>query len=156
MEYYLTILISSRITRLEQTVAALVEKLDARRGLSYAEVSSTSPVNPPPVNNIERETPSAAPVFLIRDVASQVGVRQQSRGTTTKALDIIDQGLLTFAEATVLIELFVWKILFFTSTDGMEDFWITTEDGLCSTRSFHQISYCRLYANRPYCSVHVA
>jgi hypothetical protein len=53
-------------------------------------------------------TPTAAPVFLIRDAASEI--RQQSspdeRLTHPKLLpDIISKGFLTFQEATSLLEL---------------------------------------------------
>ncbi|KUJ13796.1 uncharacterized protein LY89DRAFT_650813, partial [Mollisia scopiformis] len=101
-----------RIRRLEQTVSTLVERLGDGPGrwVPYPDVSSTSPVNPPPIHNLTPGTPSAAPVFLIRDVASQVGVQQQqSARAQTRGLvpvDIISQGVITVAEATVLIQLF--------------------------------------------------
>jgi hypothetical protein len=62
---------------------ALVVRLDTATGTvgrwaSNADTASTSPIQPPPstVREAQPGTPSAAPVFLIRDVASEVGVRR--------------------------------------------------------------------------------
>lgn len=101
-----------RISRLEKTVSALVQKLGDQ---SLADISSTSPANPPPiVPSLSRsntlEVPSAAPVFLIRDVVSQVGLQQHQSPVQSRAagpLDIIGQGLLNVTEVTILIELSV-------------------------------------------------
>ncbi|KAF8855187.1 hypothetical protein BDZ45DRAFT_805164 [Acephala macrosclerotiorum] len=101
-----------RISRLEQTVSALVEKLGERPGrwVPHPDVSSTSPTNPPPINEVTPEVPSAAPVFLIRDVASHVGVQQQQSAPAPprglRHLDIINQGLISLDDAIILIKLF--------------------------------------------------
>jgi hypothetical protein len=101
-----------RLTRLEQTVSALVKRLSD--GSPYARpavVPSPAPV-PPHANDAASGAHSSAPVLLIRDVAYEVGVRQQpapgalSR-TENLSLDIIDQGVISAQEAYTMIELFV-------------------------------------------------
>jgi hypothetical protein len=95
-------------------VSALVERLD--NGMQEqrwgADVSNTPPSNPPQVGDSAREVPSAAPVFLIRDVASELGVRQQQStlafpNGTSASPDIISNGMIQFQEALSFIELFV-------------------------------------------------
>ncbi|KAE8449049.1 hypothetical protein EG329_008637 [Mollisiaceae sp. DMI_Dod_QoI] len=101
-----------RLNRLEQTVSALVDKIgnSVGRWVPYTDVSSTSPNCPPPIDDAAPGTPSAAPVFLIRDVASQVGVQQQqslhTRSRSLDDLDIINKGFITLSDATILIKLF--------------------------------------------------
>ena len=50
-------------------------------------------------------TPSAAPVFLIRDVASEVGVRRQNHVGLAQGPDIVSRGLVSVQDAGALIEL---------------------------------------------------
>ena len=50
-------------------------------------------------------TPSAAPVFLIRDVASEVGVQRHHVAELAQTMDIISSGLVTVLDAGSLIEL---------------------------------------------------
>lgn len=53
-------------------------------------------------------------MFLIRDVASQVGVRQQGGSNMlfaeTQSRDIISKGLLTTQEASMMIELYAYLL----------------------------------------------
>ena len=53
-------------------------------------------------------------MFLIRDVASQVGVRQQGGSNMlsaeTQSRDIISKGLLTTQEAFMMIELYAYLL----------------------------------------------
>ncbi|PMD53975.1 uncharacterized protein K444DRAFT_646379 [Hyaloscypha bicolor E] len=102
-----------RLTRLERTVSALVERLDTATGTvgrwaPNADTASTSPIQPPPaaVHEAQPGTPSAAPVFLIRDVASEVGVRQPQVAGQSQNPDIIARGLVPVQDAGALIELF--------------------------------------------------
>jgi hypothetical protein len=99
-----------RLSRLERTVSALVERLDnghVERWAPNADTTSTSPIQPPPVlvHEIQHGTPSAAPVFLIRDVASEVGVQRHHVAGLSQSLDIISRGLITIQDAGSLIEL---------------------------------------------------
>ncbi|KAE9370923.1 hypothetical protein N431DRAFT_343941 [Stipitochalara longipes BDJ] len=105
--------VACSLSRLERTVSALVERLDSGnlgKWAPNADTASTSPVQPPPQSIQPREsrtgTPSAAPVFLIRDVASEVGVQRHHVGGVSQSLDIISSGLITAQDAGSLIELF--------------------------------------------------
>ena len=107
-----------RLNRLEQTVSALVERLDRGDGFEvqnhrWAPEASNTPLNDPPLNNSPPGTPSAAPMFLIRDAASQAGVRHQDRflSTTNQSHDIISKGLVTVQESSTMIELYVTSFL---------------------------------------------
>jgi hypothetical protein len=99
-----------RLNRLEQTVSALVERLrESGMHIATPDVSNPSPKTPQ-VND-PSGTNSAAPVLLIRDVAYEVGVRQQPTigafaRTPKRSLNIIDRGLITTQQASVMIELF--------------------------------------------------
>jgi hypothetical protein len=102
----------SRLTRLERTVSALVERLD-NGGLGWApnaNTASTSPIQPPPapVHEAQTGTPSAAPVFLIRDVATEVGMQRHHVAGLSQNLDIVSSGLITVQDASSLIELSVF------------------------------------------------
>lgn len=111
------------MSRLERTVSALAERLDngdLGRWAPNAGTTSTSPVQPPPPQVQSHEgttgTPSAAPVFLIRDVASEVGVRHHVAGSSQTA-DIISSGVISVQDATSLIELSVFLTLYHSSAD---------------------------------------
>lgn len=119
-----------RLSRLEDVVSRLVGRLDggdagiwAAAGNGHRAVDeSMSPLQPPPVavNNDGPQSmigerseeigdSSAAPVFLIRDVASEVGVRQlQPHTTGFSQPDIITRGLISMHDAGSLIELYVF------------------------------------------------
>jgi hypothetical protein len=103
------------LTRLERTVSALVERLDTATGTvgrwaPNADTASTSPIQPPPaaVHEAQPGTPSTAPVFLIRDVASEVGVRQPQVAGQSQNPDIIARGLVPVQDAGALIELSIF------------------------------------------------
>lgn len=108
------ILIAGRLSRLEQTVSALVERLDGGVQLQRQDAgsSNTPPDNPHRDYSPAPGSPSAAPVLLIRDVASEVGVRQQQSANSLPrdsraSSDIISKGLISFLEASNLISLLV-------------------------------------------------
>jgi len=102
-----------RLSRLEHTVSALVERLDCGVQTQRWEPrsSNTPRENPPEVSNTAPGSPSAAPVLLIRDVASELGVRQQQSASISQGpktfQDIVSRGLIQLQEATDLIQLFV-------------------------------------------------
>ena len=93
-----------RLARLERTVDSLVERLDSRleepngRSASVVPETYTAPTEP-----------TAAPVLLIRDVASEVGVRPSHRnlGQPERSSDIIARGILSIEDATSLLGLLV-------------------------------------------------
>jgi hypothetical protein len=126
-----------RLRRLERVVEALVERLDHgevggggggsggrwERNLEGVEVS-TSPSQPPPIRPVhevsglgEPGTPSAAPVFLIRDVASEVGVRRQHHVGLVQGPDIVTRGMISVQDARGLIELYVPSYILCSRTD---------------------------------------
>ena len=106
------------MSRLEQTVSSLVKRLGedgAHRGMSF--ISTASP-NPIPENDASSGIRSTAPVLLIRDVAYEVGVRQQhatgvSPHSTGDSPDIISRGLITTQQASEMIELLAYILLLF-------------------------------------------
>jgi hypothetical protein len=110
------------LSRLEQTVSLLVERLDRGDARGWEPEASNAPSNNPPhINNSPPGTPSAAPMFLIRDVASQVGVRQQQppsfQSAASQSRDVISKGMLTLQEASGMIELYVpIQVLFLVLT----------------------------------------
>lgn len=107
-----------RLSRLEQTVSSLVKRLGedgAHRRTSF--ISTASP-NPIPENDASSGIHSTAPVLLIRDVAYEVGVRQQhttgvSPRSTGDSSDIISKGLITTQQASEMIELLANILLLF-------------------------------------------
>lgn len=90
----------------------LVEKLDRLDNGTQTwppDVTNT-PSGYPPASVAPPGTPSTAPVILIRDVASEVGVRDThpfALGSQASP-DIISKGLIQRQEASILIELFVF------------------------------------------------
>jgi len=81
---------------------------------------STSPSQPPPIRPIhevsglvEAGTPSAAPVFLIRDVASEVGVQREHHVKLVQGPDIVTRGMISVQDAGGLIGLYVPPYLVF-------------------------------------------
>lgn len=82
----------------------MVERLDSR--LEEPNARSASVV---PDTYTALTEPSAAPVLLIRDVASEVGVRPSHRnlGQPERPPDIIAQGILSIEDATSLLGLSV-------------------------------------------------
>jgi hypothetical protein len=102
--------IVSRLSRLEQTVAALVGRLES---LDRGNAQPWEPEAPILLPNSQSPpgTPSAAPMFVIREVASQAGVRQQVSSDTVggSRQDIISKGLLSISEALGMIDLYVLR-----------------------------------------------
>jgi hypothetical protein len=100
------------LSRLEQTVSALVERLDRGGAQGWEmEVSNVPSNGLPHASNSPPGTPTAAPMFLIRDVASQAGVRRQQPSSflsvVPQSRDVISKGLITLQEASGMIELYV-------------------------------------------------
>jgi hypothetical protein len=126
-----------RLGRLERVVEALVERLDSgevggggsggggggrwERNLDREGGGvSTSPSQPPPIRPIlevsglvEAGTPSAAPVFLIRDVASEVGVQREHHVKLVQGPDIVTRGMISVQDAGGLIGLYIPPYLVF-------------------------------------------
>ena len=102
-------LILQRLARLERTVDSLVERLDSRleepnaRSASVVPETYTSPAEP-----------AAAPVLLIRDVASEVGIRPSHHNLDQpeRPSDIIARGILSIEDAASLLGLLVVYLYF--------------------------------------------
>jgi len=103
------------LIRLEKTVSELVARLDqnAQQDVSPEPVrrnTSERSMVQPDLPTDAATTPTAAPVFLIRDAASEIGVRQpnspaQRLAHSNLQSDIISKGFLSFQEATSLLGL---------------------------------------------------
>ncbi|TVY85310.1 putative transcriptional regulatory protein [Lachnellula suecica] len=108
---------SSQDDRLEKTVSELVARMDqnATQGAPLGNPRQIAMVASPRQPDLrvltERTTSTAAPVFLIRDVASEIGVRQPSSpeeqfASSQSPSDIISKGFMSSQEAAMLLELF--------------------------------------------------
>lgn len=91
---------SKRLARLERTVSNLVDRLDSKQGEDvrpYARGRDTTSTESAP-----------APVLLIRDIATEVGLSPEHRGSSQSELpsDIITSGLLTAQDAMFLLSLY--------------------------------------------------
>jgi hypothetical protein len=103
-----------RLARLERTVSALVKRLEEGSTLVRPTVAPAASSVPVPLNDASSGTHSSAPVLLIRDVAYEVGMRQQAAPVSrahSLTLDIIDRRLITMQEAFDMIALFVSILL---------------------------------------------
>ncbi|KAH7304205.1 putative C6 finger domain protein [Stachybotrys elegans] len=89
------------LDRLERTVALLVDRLDSR--LDDVGNSTREPVAP---RNESQSSPDLdpAPVFLIRDAATNAGVHSPEQ--TTSGPDVISSGLVSLPTAHALLDLF--------------------------------------------------
>lgn len=120
-------LIYCRISRLEQTVSALVERLEANDVSRWPSSDAALPrahSTPQPESYAPPQTsrqstslagPSAAPVLVIRDVATEIGVSPEAQRTvqspdTEVSHDIIANGLLSLQDASSLVVLYVIPI----------------------------------------------
>lgn len=96
---------SCRLERLERTVSALVDKLDSK----LDEIAGSSNQNRSSV--VEVPVPAAeldpAPVFLIRDAATDAGVHspEQAIAQTGPQSDVISTGLVSLQTAHSLLGL---------------------------------------------------
>ncbi|RDW90952.1 hypothetical protein BP5796_02117 [Coleophoma crateriformis] len=107
-----TTTLTARLDALEKTVRELVSRLDPISAASH--LSPTLPTQAPPhvaCHNTETSTPMAAPVFLIRDAASDIVMEHSSSNdvisTVSKVhVDVISKGFLTAEQAISLLELF--------------------------------------------------
>lgn len=132
-QYACEINILNRLSQLEQTVQRIVQRLDnlepnhtppgasASRGIpSNVHHNALNPSVDPELDPAEEESskmPPAAPVFVLRDVAREVGTSQNDAEITNAfsnnfSLDIIDSGVLTFLDASSLLAMFVLQALF--------------------------------------------
>lgn len=89
-------------------------------------ISAASRVSPPApaqespsiaVHNSETPIPTTPPVFLIRDVASDIGLRQppcddESFVASKSHMDVISKGFLTTEQAISLLDLYANPSLF--------------------------------------------
>ncbi|KIW14107.1 hypothetical protein PV08_06888 [Exophiala spinifera] len=101
--------VDARLERLENTVQALVERLDQSHGVASG-VSPTTSNRPQPrlhAQNLPEEKDSA-PVLLIRDAAAAAGVRSPDQGHTLpkRYSDVISSGLVSLKTAHTLMSLF--------------------------------------------------
>lgn len=122
-----------RLSRLETIVQSVVERLDALAprpdGSPIVLLSSQNgqtnlqsqhltnlPENGAATNDSSGDTPasvtSVAPVFVLRDVAKEVGVNQQNQDLSNGVgidltLDIIDSGVLSLDATTSLLAMYV-------------------------------------------------
>jgi hypothetical protein len=92
----------------------MVERLDKGSGGSWipsADVTSTSTIPPPPsdVHESQAGMPSAAPVFVIRDVASEAAVQRHHVAGWSQNPDIIAKGLVPVQHAGDLIEMSLFR-----------------------------------------------
>ena len=100
---------NERIARLEATVNRLLVRLDASSSELAADTVTAEPdFHPPPTTSDQSSSAAAPPVLLIRDVATEVGVK---RGDTTsekvqQVPDIIASGLITAEYASNLLSIF--------------------------------------------------
>jgi hypothetical protein len=139
-----------RLRRLESVVAGIVERLDEGErgdgvGVGHAEGESTSPTQPPPqapVQDLQPGMPSVAPVFVIRDVASEMGVRQQVANGMVQGPDIITRGLVGVQDAVGLIELLVSESFFiYVAVLIKADFRNITDAGFRSVKRYLLMLY---------------
>ncbi|KAJ9269984.1 hypothetical protein DTO212C5_3954 [Paecilomyces variotii] len=96
----------ARLERLERTVGALVDRLDAQfKGRGSPSTYTTLPRTEEPVAPSE---PNPAPVILIRDAATDAGVAspEQSDSQLDSLSDVISTGLVTLSTAHSLLKLF--------------------------------------------------
>jgi len=112
------VLTQGRLSRLELAVSALVQRLDTGMQRWAPDLPSTSQNQPPQVSDTPPVTGSGAPVLLIRDVAYEVGMRQQQTADGSSpahrdSLDIITRGLITPQAASAMIALSVSLLLCF-------------------------------------------
>lgn len=105
----LKMLISSRLARLESTVDRLVEHMESSSEILMSQNASLRAQ----VYSASNESTTAPPVFLIRDVAKEVGVDPGHSITRQPehSSDIVSSGLLTTQDATALLALFVIHVL---------------------------------------------
>jgi hypothetical protein len=122
-----------RLSRLESIVQSVVERLDALApvagtspGVSLSSQGRQSnlpcqpltnlPENGAVTNHSSGDTPasatSVAPVFVLRDVAKEVGVNQQNQELSNGVgidltLNIIDSGILSLEATTSLLAMYV-------------------------------------------------
>ncbi|RDW58204.1 hypothetical protein BP6252_13615 [Coleophoma cylindrospora] len=101
-----------RLDALEKTVRELVSRLDPISAASHLSPPLPAPA-PPHVacHDTETSTPTAPPVFLIRDAASDIGMGHSSSNdeipTVSKVhVDVISKGFLTAEQAISLLDLF--------------------------------------------------
>ncbi|KAH8705241.1 hypothetical protein BGW36DRAFT_367155 [Talaromyces proteolyticus] len=98
--------VHERLTRLERTVEALVDRIDARFN-ELAGTASNTQIRT--IKSTAETDTNTAPVFLIRDAATDAGVHTpeliQSHHRSTHS-DVISTGLVTLSTAHSLLELF--------------------------------------------------
>ncbi|KAF7546927.1 hypothetical protein G7Z17_g8087 [Cylindrodendrum hubeiense] len=101
------LLYQAELERLERTVRALVDRLDSRLEDIDSPLSFMRP--PPASNEPESSTDlNPAPVFLIRDAATDAGVYSPDQNSThsVSQSDVISAGLVTIQTAHTLLALY--------------------------------------------------
>ncbi|KFA63303.1 hypothetical protein S40285_07636 [Stachybotrys chlorohalonatus IBT 40285] len=97
---------NNRLERLERTVALLVDRLDSRLDDIRDDRSHES--GPPPDETQSSPDLDPAPVFLIRDAATNAGVHspEETIGKPSIRPDVIASGLVSLSTAHTLLHLF--------------------------------------------------
>lgn len=95
-----------RLERLERTVALLVDRLDSRLDDIRDDRSHES--GPPPDETQSSPDLDPAPVFLIRDAATNAGVHspEETIGKPSIRPDVIASGLVSLSTAHTLLHLY--------------------------------------------------
>ncbi|KAH7130981.1 hypothetical protein EDB81DRAFT_905749 [Dactylonectria macrodidyma] len=95
-----------RLERLERTVGALVDRLDSRLD-ELGGIPSNPPGQPRASQSVTASELDPAPVFLIRDAATDAGVHSPEQVIhPVSHSDVISSGLITLSTAYSLLELF--------------------------------------------------
>lgn len=101
---------NERIARLEDTVNCLVERLETSPSNLAARIVIPTPRTQPAATaaNESSSTAGAAPVLLIRDVATEVGIKPVYRSAeqVQQAPDLVARGLITVEDAITLLSIF--------------------------------------------------
>lgn len=94
-------LIDARLSRLERTVDKLVSRLDAEfNGLVNSYSNHTRATT-----TASAADGNSAPVFLLRDAATDAGVHSPETSQTRTHVDVISTGLVSMDNAHSLVEL---------------------------------------------------
>ncbi|KAL6407574.1 hypothetical protein AUP68_08593 [Ilyonectria robusta] len=92
----------ARLERLEKTVETLLDRLDA-----LTSISTRNEPSPRPIQSSLPSEPNSAPVFVIRDAATDAGVYSpEVHGVPTAEPDLIAAGFIATSTAHSLLKLF--------------------------------------------------
>lgn len=94
-----------RLDRLETALGQLVEKIDSRLGTVTPVSNPMSTDGRESVESLEEQ--SQAPVILIRDAATEIGIRSPNETFSSPAYQshILSKGLLSYSESHQLMSM---------------------------------------------------